>query len=933
MGVVFILLPLILFSFYVSSRVESNLNDLATIKLQKNAKAIGMDVLGQLRHIDDLLHLFASKIPLSMADNSASFDVQLLDMPGLENVKSLAFVNSDNSIDIAKGRDSTTLAILEKLVQEPMPDDGRSMIVSGHFSNEELQVFLLVPVARDAGNKVRWLIAGLSNDYLFGFYEDVATELICIIPAGGASHFCNRIPPPTWLDKISVQTKTNLGPGNFLWSGYRSEDEITGYWTLPLMVSFVSDPWVIAVLASSNNVARNLPNYKFIVLILGGLVVLPLFLVIIWIVRRYLSPVEQLIGATRLLAAGRFDTRVSLQSKDEFEELGAAFNDMAVQLGQQFFYKNTLARLSQDLKEYSTVSAGVKAIAAELIQLTGASAFSAITMPGIGSNNSLFYLRLVSSDNTNITIMPEGPSELPVKLWSGSGAEMAATFAELGCLCPQPTDTVVLLPILVEQEIKAILAFSQANSVNELMAGFLQQVADLAASTYRDLSRQYQLRHQAEHDVLTGLPNRNLLNDTVTQAIQDSLKNDDCCGLIIFDIDRFKLINDTKGHLAGDELLRQVAERLLNNSYDFSMVSRMAGDEFVILLRGLVSTQAGELVRQATEQVISIFNDPFTIGNWQVPVSCSVGATICPQDGTSFFELLQHADTAMYSAKDLGLGQVAFYTQELEDEIQQQVALENDLRDGLLNDQLVIHYQPVIDLQNHRIMSAEALVRWQHPERGLLSPFIFLGIAEKMGLLSDIGHWVLDKVLDDLRRWRSQGYDLSFVAVNVSGTEFSQEGFVEHIIKAVDSYGMSPSDIELEVTETEVIVDMENGVQKINALRDAGFRVSLDDFGTGYSSMEYLKMISVDKVKVDRTFVKDLDESSRDLIIVKALYTLANEMGLSIIAEGVETKSQLDILQGQGINLIQGFYFSQPLPDTVFLEYLTTFGNKTASKI
>ncbi len=925
-GVIFILLPVALFSFYISSRIENDLNDAATVQLQKNAKAIGMDIIGQLQHADELLHLFTSQILQSKAGNGASYQVSLPNMAGFENIENLAFINSDNSSDIIKGSGSALPAIVAKITHSSALNDRRPMIISGDFSDDDFQVFLVRPVpARD--NQVRWLVAGLSNDYLFGFSKSEAAELICVIPFGGSAHFCNRMSSSAWLEQLSVQTNANRGSGSFVWSDNTAEKQVTGYWSLPLNVSYVSDSWVIAVLTPLNNLAANSRDYKIIVLVFGGLVVLPLFLVIIGIIRRYLNPLVQLTKATRLLAKGDFDTRVLLHSEDEFEEMGAAFNDMAVQLGEQFFYKNILATLSLDLKDCTEVDSGISAVVAALFKIPGTFAFNALIMPGFSSENIYSYRHSIANDNADISILSEVPSKLPMQLWSGSCAEMTATFPGFVPLCSQPTDTVVLLPVLVDQDVKVVLAFnSEASSIDDRMVEFLLQLADFATSSYRDLSRQLQLRHQAEHDVLTDLPNRNLLNDTASQAIQNALENNDCCGLIIFDIDRFKLINDAKGHLAGDELLRQVAERLVNNSYGFSLVSRMAGDEFVILLSGLVSSQAKELVSQAMQHVISIFNAPFVIGNWQVPVSCSVGATICPQDGTSFFELLQHADTAMYSAKNKGLGKMAFYTQKLEDEVQQQLALENDLRNDLLKDQLVVHYQPVVDLEGQRVAGAEALVRWQHPERGLLSPFFFLEVAEKMGVLPDIGKWVLDKVLDDLRRWRSQGHDLSFVAVNVSGPEFSQDGFVEHIIETVDSYGMSSSDIELELTETEVIVDMENGVRKINELREAGFHVSLDDFGTGYSSMEYLKMISVDKVKVDRTFVKDLEESAKDRIIVKALYTLANEMNLSIVAEGVETKPQLDIVQEQGIKLIQGYYFSQPLPETSFLDYLTAFG-------
>ncbi len=926
MLVVFIIIPLVAFSFYASSRFENHLDDQVAIGLRKNAKVIGMDIIGQLRHVDELLHLFGSRIPLSGKVTYSAYRNYVQNVLELDSLSGLALVKNDNSIDILKGIDLAEAQVLRnQMMNKRVIGDKRSMILPINTDDDtRFNMFLAVPL--DSGDLgVSWLVVRLRNDYLFGFNSAGRAELICVFAAEAATYFCNRTPPAAWIEQASARA-TNRGPGSFLWLDKEAGEQITGYWPLNMTARFLSEFWMITMATPSDSAAGNFLQYRFLALIIGGLVVMLLLIASMGIVRRYLKPIDKLIAATRLLSTGRFDARVSLHSKDEFEEMGAAFNNMAGQLGQQFFYQKMLAKLGQDLTESTTVSNAMASIADALVKLPGASAFAGITAPGFGQGESSVYQRLASKDTTRRADLSEIPSTLPTKRWSGSGVEMTAEFPELSYLCPRKDDTVILIPVLIDREVKVVIAFNTGDGAPDEMAnGFLLQIVDSMTSTFRSLSLRHTLRFQAEHDVLTGLANRNLLNDTARREIAKCREKNSSCGLIIFDIDRFKLINDSKGHLAGDELLRQVGGRLESVFSGLNMVSRMAGDEFVILLSDLESSHANQLVARAMEQIVGIFRRPFPIGNWLVPVSCSIGAAIWPQDGANFFELLQHADTAMYSAKRKGLGELAFYSKEIEREIQEQVELENGLRKGLQNRELTLHYQPVVDVDNRRVAGAEALVRWQHPERGLVSPFVFLGIAERMGLLPDIGKWVFNKALDDFRRWKSQGYELSFVAVNISGVEFAQEDFVQYIINTVDDYGMKPADIELEVTETEVIADMDNGIRKLGELRDAGFKISLDDFGTGYSSMEYLKMMPVDKVKIDMTFIKDIEESSKDQVIVKAMCGLAKDLDLKLVAEGVETKPQLDILQGYGAGVIQGYYFSRPLAEVDFLEYLGDF--------
>ena len=428
-----------------------------------------------------------------------------------------------------------------------------------------------------------------------------------------------------------------------------------------------------------------------------------------------------------------------------------------------------------------------------------------------------------------------------------------------------------------------------------------------------------QLRYLASHDSLTGLPNRLLLEDRITQAIAQADRQAHGFAVAVVDLDRFKLINDSLGHRAGDELLCEVAVRLKGGIRAVDSIARLGGDEFVIIFDGPL-TQAEAL--EMGKRLLKVMELPMRLLGIDVHVSPSIGIAFYPRDGATIDTLLAHADAAMYYAKERGRNNVECYAESMGSVTQERVKLESELHEALRGGQFELHYQPKVDTATDRINSAEALIRWRHPQRGLLLPAEFIPVAEECGLLDAIGEWVLFEACRQGRIWQQHGPRALRIAVNLAPSQFRLVDLVGQIRRALDASGLDPTLLEIELTETAVMSDAEESVHILEAISRMGVLVSVDDFGTGYSSMSYLRRFPIDKLKIDRCFVEQMTARREDASIVGAIISLAHSLCLKVIAEGVETREQLQLLAKLGCDQYQGFYFSPALLPAKFEELL-----------
>jgi diguanylate cyclase (GGDEF)-like protein/PAS domain S-box-containing protein len=441
----------------------------------------------------------------------------------------------------------------------------------------------------------------------------------------------------------------------------------------------------------------------------------------------------------------------------------------------------------------------------------------------------------------------------------------------------------------------------------------------------RLLEKQQHLDHLAHHDQLTDLPNRLYLAAHLPYTIEDARRTNRMVAILFLDLDRFKHINDSRGHETGDELLKAVAQRLREATRSEDIVVRMGGDEFIIVMKDL---QKFEQVGETTDRITEVLSHPFDINGRSLDTTVSIGVSLFPRDGEDMGELLRHSDTAMYQAKDRGRNNCQVFNPTMDRRLKQRIAIEAHLRAALMTGQLDVHYQPIIDIESQKVVALESLLRWEHPTQGPVSPARFITIAEETGLIVPIGEFVLERALQDAKRWQQMGLTLLPIALNVSAVQLQRSNFPKMILNATRKHGFEPSLLQLELTESTIFERREdrNGEANQDAvanLRDMGVRIAIDDFGTGYSSLSYLKRWRVDCLKIDRSFVRDLVADLSDLAIVGAIIAMARHLGIPVIAEGIESWQQLEKLRELGCTQAQGHLFAKATPAALCAQYLS----------
>jgi diguanylate cyclase (GGDEF)-like protein len=438
--------------------------------------------------------------------------------------------------------------------------------------------------------------------------------------------------------------------------------------------------------------------------------------------------------------------------------------------------------------------------------------------------------------------------------------------------------------------------------------------------------------HMAHHDNLTGLPNRYLFLDRLNMQMAHVKRHKTKAALLFLDIDDFKRINDTLGHNAGDLLLKILADKIKQciratdtisrqTTYDVatSTVARLGGDEFTILLTDIRDSQNAAI---AVQRLMETISHPFKIGGNEIVITLSIGIAVCPDDGDNADTLLKNADAAMYHAKNQGKNNFQFYKKSMNALFRKRLIMENDLRKAIENNDLLLYYQPRIDVRTGNIVSMEALVRWKKPDKGLISPAEFIPVAEDTGLIIRMGKWILKTACEQNKAWQKSGLLPRCVSVNISGKQFQKENFITTISNVLEDSSLDTRYLELEVTESVLMYNAKKTVDMLKALNERGIRLSMDDFGTGYSSFSYLKRFPLDVIKIDKSFIDDIPEKSETAAIVTAIISMAHSLNLRVVAEGVETSQQLSFLRNNECDEFQGYYFSRPLPAEEFAKLL-----------
>ncbi|MBS1214828.1 MAG: hypothetical protein H6R26_3445, partial [Proteobacteria bacterium] len=452
--------------------------------------------------------------------------------------------------------------------------------------------------------------------------------------------------------------------------------------------------------------------------------------------------------------------------------------------------------------------------------------------------------------------------------------------------------------------VPVLLARTTLPGPGEQIAAFCLDITERKAATER-------IKFLAHYDELTGLPKRGLLQDRLEMALAAAERNQRRVALLYLDLDRFKNINDSLGHPIGDKLLKAAADRLKACLRRQDTLARTGGDEFIVVLPNV---QAAEEASEAAEKLRHAMKAPFRIDGHELYVTLSLGISLYPNDGSGFESLSRSADAALYQAKASGRDRFQFFTAELNDRSRQILRMENALRRALAHEEFELHYQPQWDMVDNRIIGLEALLRWRDPEEGWVAPADFIPLAEKNHLILPLGEWVIRAACTQNCLWQAKGLQPLPVAVNISSLQISQPAFSQIVAQTLEDTRLQPEYLELELTESILMEKAETAIDTLRALKSMGLRLAIDDFGTGYSSLSYLKHLPIDKLKIDRSFVRDIATDPNDVMIIRAIIGLADSLQLKVLAEGVETRAQTDFLLGEQCQEAQGYYFSQPLP-------------------
>ena len=713
------------------------------------------------------------------------------------------------------------------------------------------------------------------------------------------------------------------------------EAYVSSEWPILLDEVFSAPTWTLVLGRSRTDVLGPVQRFTqtllVIVLISTGLVLI----LSVHRIRRSLAPMRELQEGTRRIAGRDFGSRVAIRSRDEFEELGASFNAMAAQLDRQFQALATAAEIDRAVLSATSAGEIVGTLLERLPDVYPCAAVSVTLMTPDGAKSQPMMVRdCVRGTRSQVRVDLRANDVQELLDGADSSLVLPSPDGHLPTyLAPlaQPGRAYFVLPLRYQAQLVGVISVAEHVEAAEPDARVqLRRLADQAAVALANARMLEQVRTLAYYDSLTGLPNRLSYKERLANALEQASRRGSLVGAFFIDLDHFSRINDTLGHEAGDQLLQQVAARLRASCREREdevaiardtldpEVARLGGDEFTVIMPGLEDPEdAGKLARR----ILSSLAHPFPLGGREIFINASIGIAIHPYDGEDIETLLMHADTAMYKAKEQGGNSYQTYSRSMNATALHRLTLENALRRALEREEFEVHYQPIVDVTSGVPTAAEALVRWRHPELGLLLPSEFIPLAEENGLIVPIGEWVMRRACTQNLEWQRAGLAPIRVVVNLSSRQLTR-GMTESVGRMLRETGLEARWLGLELTETALVNYRKEGTDTLHALRAMGLHLSVDDFGTGYSSFSYLKHFPLDTLKIDRAFIRDITNDPGDAAISTAIIALGHALGLTVTAEGVETAEQLELLRKQGCDQMQGYYFSRPLPAGGMMELL-----------
>lgn len=953
------LVPILVLAFLSYRHVARQLRMQSEIRLHQANKALGLAIFERLLLLDATLRsippaalaqLGAGSGGTGQAAPTAAPDARELEASrmltaGLDLVagrrfEALEFVSEAGAQVSVFGRLEHTPSIHDHDEELAL---GLPVLVAELTDDRAARVYLLRRVER-LGD-VRGTLVGEANpEFLWGTLDQSmpsAGTMISVVDDSGRVLFRSTAGAPVSSDTMAADEEflRNLTRPSADTPGTVTDRTpyVSSSWPLVLDEVFAATNWQLILGQSKVEVLGPMAEFTPTFLVVVIVSCLAALLLSTNQIRRALVPLEELQKGTRRLAHRDFASRVTVNSRDEFEELGASFNSMALQLDRQFHALATAAEIDRAVLSSTDVKHIVDTLVARIRDVYPCDMVSATLVAPDGTKSlpsMLHDYRDGSARNMRVDLrsgdvqdLLDGPETFTLP------APDEAIPSYLTPMSEQGATTLFVLPLRYQHQLIGVIALGDRGTPPppEECRIQVRRLADQAAVALTNARMLDQVRTLAFVDSLTGLPNRLSYKERLSQALDDARRHEKLVAAFFIDLDHFSRINDTLGHEAGDQLLQQVAVRLRAScrgrddqvSPAFEMiapeVARLGGDEFTVIMPGLTDAEdAAKLARR----ILSSLAHPIRVAEQEVFVNASIGIAVYPFDGEDLETLLMHADTAMYKAKEQGGSCYQTFSKSMNATALHRLTLESDLRRALAREEFELHYQPIVDAGTGAITCAEALVRWRHPDLGVLLPSEFIALAEENGLIIPLGEWVLRTACAQNRRWQEEGLHPVRMLTNLSSRQLKRT-LTDTVSRALDATSLDARYLGLELTESMLVHHEKECTDTLHTLRAMGLHLAVDDFGTGYSSFSYLKHFPLDTLKIDRSFVREITSHPDDAAITTAITAMGHALGLRVVAEGVETEEQRSLLRKQGCDEMQGYLFSRPVCAADFAKLLS----------
>lgn len=908
------LFPILMLAAISLQRVSNELLDQSQSELRDQVKLTGMGIYERLRFMRGELEIIASFTPASDLNTLPELP-NVLAQQLTEKMMSVGWYSSEEEFQAFFG--NIDEPALDHLQNEIRNTEGPFHLTTIPTNQSNSRVFIMMKDALSEDEN-KFIVAELNSAYLWNVESVSPLQNLCILNHNNDSLYCSN-------SEVSNLILRTAQTGGFGFTGNVTlENSVYGallasYWGIFLQNDFAIDDWTVVLSTSTEEILRPITLFQntFIAIFIVSL----LFVLLIStnLIERVLTPLRILTTGIQEYSNINFQNKVVVNSNDEFSELADSFNTMGGKIAEQFQTLEAISEIDRLILSSLDSKNIIQIVLARVQEMLNCD-FMGVVVEDSNKNFSTMYLRSDQKD-ADITELPvtfNTRDQILLKNRSqGFVVENRETAPEYtDPVMKQGSQVCLILPVIFDEDLTAVILFAYREPPEDISNALTiaRGWSDRIAVALSNAKWQEKLFHQANFDTLTDLPNRLALQSHLHQSILRAERNDESIAVLFIDLDRFKLVNDSLGHSVGDQFLISIADRIRDSVRSADFVARLGGDEFTIVIAENNKIQHIHTpVSAVVDKLLSLLPQPVEFEGHTLRANASIGIAVYPNDATDAEDLMKNADSAMYQAKHEGGGTYRYFSEDLNETVANKLRTETELKRGLENKEFCLHFLPQVDLQSQALVSVESLLRWKHPKRGLLSPAEFVAIAEETNLINDLDSWVFEEVCRQLGQWRVQGKPATKVTINLSGKFFQTDHVVGRMLDRIDHYQIDINDIELEITESILISDFEKVLISINELREQGMDIALDDFGIGYSSLNYFNQLLFDKIKISRNFVKDCHLNQVNGAIVQTIISLAKNMNVLSVAEGVENQAQLDFLNNHGCDIVQGFMFSKPL--------------------